>query len=110
MEPMQTLIDQMVSYISSQTNKLDDCRLQLFLQWLKSHSSAVRNAEQALVEIRPENPVQIGSLRNSLKTWLESFPVVGLLWEYQLIITEIRWWRALDEPSLAKILKEADED
>jgi hypothetical protein len=53
--------------------------------------------------------VQIGSLRNSLKSWLESFPVAGLLWEYQLILTEIRWWRALDEPSLAKILKEADE-
>jgi hypothetical protein len=77
---------------------------------MRSHTSAVRNAEQALVEIRPENPVQIGSLRNSLKTWLESFPLAGLLWEYQLILTEIRWWCALDEPSLAQILKEADED
>jgi hypothetical protein len=109
-QQMEILIDTMVSYISFQADKLDDCRLQLFLKWLRSHSSAVRNAEQALVEIRPENQVQIGSLRNSLKTWFESFSVSGLLWEYQLILTEIRWWRALDEPSLAKILKEDDED
>lgn len=110
MEPMQTLIDQMISYISFQTDKLDDCRFQLFMKWLKSHSSAVRNAEQVLIEFRPQDLEPVGSLRNSLKTWFESLPVSGLLWEYQLILTEIRWWGALDEPALVRILKENDED
>jgi len=98
---MQTLIDQMALYISLQTTRLDKCRLDMFLKWLKSHSSAVRNTKQG-----PVGAELHSSLTNSLKTWFESLPVPGLLWEYQLILTEIRWWRTLDERSLARIMNE----
>lgn len=110
MQDIQSVINQMVSYVSVQAAKLDEIRLQMFLKWLKSHSSAVRNAEQILIEVDARNKEHINDhLKNGLKIWFESLPAVGLLWEYQLILTEIHWWRALDERSLARILKADDE-
>ena len=101
---MEILIDTMVSYITSQAAKLDDLRLQLFLRWLKSHSSAVRNGEPNPVEVQSENNDNRRScLEKSLKLWLKALPLSGLIWEYQLVLTEIRWWRDLDETRLTKI-------
>lgn len=106
MQDIQSVIDQMVLYVSVQAAKLDEIRLQMFLKWLQSHSSAVRNAEQNLIEVDVLNIKRINDpLKNSLKIWFSSLPVAGLLWEYQLILTEIHWWRALDERSLARVLR-----
>ena len=106
----QMLIDQMVTDISMQTNMLDACRLRLFLRWLKSHSSAVRKTEGTLVEARaPDKPRACEALKATLKLWFESLPESGWIWEYQLILTEISWWRFLDEQSLIRILKDGEE-
>jgi len=48
-------------------------------------------------------------LKNALKMSFESLPESGWLWEYQLILTEINWWRFLDEQSLIRILKDGEE-
>ena len=107
----QMFIDQMVSYISLQTYRLDDCRIQMFLRWLKSHSSAVRNAESNFVRAELSSQASIhDGLKDALQTWFESLSFSGLIWEYELILTEIRWWRGLDERSLASILSEDYED
>ena len=101
---MEILIDTMVSYITSQAARLDDLRLQLFLRWLKSHSSAVRNGESNPVEVQSQNKEnRRGCLQKSLKLWLKALPLSGLIWEYQLVLAEIRWWRDLDETRLTKI-------
>ncbi len=109
-ETSRKLIDQMVTDISLQTNQLDACRLRLFLRWLKSHSSEVRKTEGTLVEARaPNKPRACERLKDALKLWFESLPESGWLWEYQLILTEINWWRFLDEQSLVRILKDDEE-
>ena len=106
----QMLIDQMVTDISQQTNQLDACRFRLFLRWLKSHSSEVRKTQGTLVEARaPDKPHACEFLKDALKMWFESLPESGWIWEYQLILTEINWWRFLDEQSLVRILKDDKE-
>lgn len=110
MEPMQNLIDQMVMYISFQAARLDEFRLQMFLKWLKSHNSAVRNLGRIYLETEHPAGDNNSCMQNSLKSWFESLPLSGLIWEYRLILTEIRWWRTLDERSLDRILKEDTED
>jgi hypothetical protein len=110
MQDMRSVIDQMVLYILAQVARLDQVRFQMFLKWLKSHSYQVRNAEQDPIDVEARNKEHIDDhLKNSLKIWFESLPVLGLLWEYQLILTEIRWWCSLDERSLGRILKSDDE-
>ena len=106
MNDMQVLIEQMVSDISSQAVRLDEVRLQKFLEWLKSHSSKVKTSNQARIEvvIRGEGRLD-DRLRNDLKGWFESLPIPGLLWEYHLLLNEITWWRDLDPCSLTRILK-----
>ena len=111
MQDIQSLIDQMVSYISAQAARLDRVRLHMFLKWLNSHSSTVRNADQHPIDLKLQNSQGInGPLKNGLQIWFESLPFVGLLWEYQLILTEIHWWCALDDRSLLRILIADDED
>ena len=107
MDPLQILIDQLASYVCSQAARLDELRLEMFMMWLKSHSSAVRNATSAdpnhtRIQVKKETC----GLKDSLKLWFKVLPVSGLIWEYRLILTEISWWHALDERSLARILKE----
>ncbi len=105
------MIDQMVLCILAQAARLDQVRFQMFLKWLRSHSYQVRNPEQDPIDVEARNKEHIDRhLKNSLKTWFESLPVLGLLWEYQLILTEIRWWRSLDERSLGRILKADNEE
>jgi hypothetical protein len=106
MEPMQTLIDQMAFYICLQAAKLDKLRLQMFMSWLRSHSSIVRNTECARLETEIQYKDETGGLKDGLKLWFKGLSVSGLIWEYRLILTEIRWWRELDEVRLAKIVLE----
>lgn len=105
------LIDQMVSYVFCRAIRLDEHRLRKFLEWLKSHSSAIRNAEHKRSEVESWKKENINNyLKNSLKIWFESLPIPGLLWEYHLILGEINWWRDLDEQSLVRILQADDRD
>lgn len=107
---MQILIDQMVTHISFQAAQLDEFRLQMFLKWLKSHNSTVRNMRRSCLKVEPPTKDNNSCLKTSLKSWFESLPLSGLIWEFQLILTEIRWWRTLDDRSLDRILKEDAED
>ena len=101
MNDMQVLIEQMVSDISSQAVRLDEVRLQKFLEWLKSHSSKVKTVEQVHVEVAVHGEGSMDDrLKNGLKGWLESLPMQGLLWEYHLLLNEIAWWRDLDPRTL----------
>ncbi len=97
MNDMQVLIEQMVSDISSQAARLDEVRLQKFLEWLKSHSSKVKTVEQVHIEVAVHGEGRIDDrLKYDLKRWFESLPMPGLLWEYHLLLNEIAWWRDLD--------------
>ena len=112
MNDMQVLIEQMVSDISSQATRLDEVRLQKFLEWLKSHSSKVKTVEQVHIEVavhHGEGSVD-DRLKNGLKGWLESLPMPGLLWEYHLLLNEIAWWRDLDPRTLVRILRSEGSD
>ena len=97
MNDMQVLIEQMVSDISSQAARLDEVRLQKFLEWLKAHSSKVKTVEQVHIEVAVHGEGRIDDrLKYDLKRWFESLPMPGLLWEYHLLLNEIAWWRDLD--------------
>ena len=111
MNDVQVLIEQMVSDISSQAARLDEVRLQKFLEWLKSHSSKVKTVEQVYVEVAVHGEGSIDDrLKNILMGWLESLPMQGLLWEYHLLLNEIAWWRELDPHTLARILRSEGND
>ena len=111
MNDMQVLIEQMVSDISSQAARLDEVRLQKFLQWLKSHSTKVKTMEQVLVEVAVHGEGSMNDrLKNDLKRWFESLPMQGLLWEYHLLLNEIAWWRDLDPRTLTRILRSEGSD
>jgi hypothetical protein len=36
--------------------------------------------------------------------WFSRLPAEGLDWEYHLILSEIAWWRDLDESTLAEFM------
>lgn len=114
MENIHILIEQIVSDISMQAARLDDVRQQMFLEWLMSHSSAMKTVvcsdRQARARGHLDGAVHgpdrdAERLGSGLKAWFGSLPVQGLLWEYYLILDEIAWWRDLDRASLARILK-----
>lgn len=106
MNDMHVLIEQMVSDISSQAVRLDEVRLQKFLEWLKSHSSRVKTVEQVHIEVAVHGEGSIDDrLKNGLKGWLESLSMQGSLWEYHLLLNEITWWRELDPRTLVRILR-----
>ena len=111
MNDMQVLIEQMVSDISSQAARLDEVRLQKFLEWLKSHSSKVKTEEQVHIEVAVHGEGSIDDrLKNGLKRWFESLPMQGLLWEYHLLLNEIAWWHDLDPRTLTRILRSEGND
>ena len=111
MNDMQVLIEQMVSDISSQAARLDEVRLQKFLEWLKSHSSKVKTVTQVPIEVGVHGEGSIDNrLKNGLRIWFESLPMQGLLWEYHLLLNEIAWWRDLDPRTLTRILRSEGSD
>ena len=114
MNDLQSLIDQMATDISSQAVRLDDLRLPRFLAWLGAHSFKVNIATDANDSIENQVPLDVAldqeatieeRLKLNLKTWFESLPLHGLLWEYHLILDEIAWWRDLDPHRLNMILR-----
>jgi hypothetical protein len=98
MEQMNDLIEQMVKDISGQTQGLDPVRLGLFLGWLCAHSAQVK-----AIPLQQEGID--GQLEPALRSWFESLPAQGLLWEYRLILDEITWWRNLDGRRLDMLQK-----
>lgn len=95
MSDVDVLIEQMVSDLSTQVFQLEDRRLQLFLNWLMAHGSEMK-ISLGTFEPGPGDADMQERFRSALKTWLQSLPAQGLLWEYQTITGEIRWWRDLD--------------
>ncbi len=80
------------------TDLLKPDRRQFFMNWLHSHSGqAIFNGNSALK-----------CARNSLAEWFKSFPESRAIQEYELIISEIGWWRNLTEEAMSKILNEAE--
>jgi len=114
MNGLNILIEQMAADISSQALRLDDVRLKLFLDWLNAHSSKVKAATDSEAQSLQLDQADIASIREekmkdrlkaALKTWFESLPLQGMLWEYHLILDEIAWWRGLDARRLTMILR-----
>ena len=101
MNDLDVLIEQMVSDLSTQAFQLENHRLRLFLNWLMDHSSEMKGS---LGAFEPDADMQ-ERFRSALKTWLLSLPAQGLLWEYQTMTGEIRWWRDLDPFRLKMITK-----
>ena len=109
MDNSHALIDQMVTDISTQAAQLENVRLQLFLAWLKSHSSKMKAEYEIQIEIQVEGNID-DHFKNGLKAWFTSLPIQGLLWEYNLLLGEIAWWRDVDPRTLARILKSEGRD
>lgn len=108
MSDVDVLIEQMVLDIGTQAWRLDDLRLRMFLNWLMAHNSELKISLGNALDADPAllRSVEMQErFQSALKTWLESLPVQGLLWEYQTITGEIRWWRDLDPFRLKMITK-----
>jgi hypothetical protein len=108
MNDMNVLIEQMVLDIGTQVFQLDDLRLRMFLNWLSAHSGRLKALTGNVLNL--DNAVLRGAdmqeqFQSALKTWLESLPAQGMLWEYRTISVEIVWWRNLDPVRLKMIVE-----
>jgi len=108
MNELNVLIEQMVAEISTQAFQLENRRLRLFLNWLMDHSCEMKVSLGAFEPGSRDTDIQ-ERFRSALKTWLQSLPSQGLLWEYQTITGEIGWWRDLD-PSRWKLILKTEEE
>lgn len=106
MSELNVLIEQMVSDLSTQAFQLEDRRLRLFMNWLMDHSSDMK-ASLGAIDTGLKDADMQERFRSALKTWLQSLPAQGLLWEYQTITGEIRWWRDLN-PSRWKMITKTE--
>jgi len=108
MSELNVLIDQMVLDIGTHVFQLDDPRLRMFLNWLAAHSGSMkvlaRNVFDMDIAVLRGSDMQEG-FKSALKTWLESLPAQGMLWEYRTISFEIAWWRNLDTVRLKMIME-----
>ena len=108
MSELNVLIDQMVLDIGTQVFQLDDQRLRMFLNWLAAHSGSMKvltgNVLDLDIAVLRGTDLQEG-FKSALKTWLESLPAQGMLWEYRTISFEIAWWRNLDPVRLKMIVE-----
>ncbi|MBN8579250.1 MAG: hypothetical protein J0L96_01170 [Anaerolineae bacterium] len=104
MSEMDVLIEQMVLDITTQAFMLEDQRLRLFLNWLMDHSSEMKGSLGTFEPGSGDADMQ-ERFRSALKTWLLSLPALGLLWEYQTMTGEIRWWCDLDPFRLKMVTK-----
>ena len=108
MSELNVLIEQMVLDIGTQVFQLDDLRLRMFLNWLAAHSGRLKALTGNVLDM--DIAVLRGSdmqeqFKSALKTWLESLPAQGMLWEYRTISFEIAWWRNLDPVRLKMIVE-----
>jgi hypothetical protein len=108
MSELNVLIDQMVLDIGTHVFQLDDLRLRMFLNWLAAHSGSMKvltgNVLDMDIAVLRGSDMQEG-FKSALKTWLESLPAQGMLWEYRTISFEIAWWRNLDPVRLKMIVE-----
>lgn len=108
MSELNVLIEQMVLDIVIQAYQLDDLRLRMFLNWLAAHSGSMKvlagNVFDMDIAMLRGTDLQEG-FKSALKTWLESLPAQGMLWEYRTISFEIAWWRNLDPVRLKMIVE-----
>ena len=108
MSELNVLIDQMVLDIGTHVFQLDDPRLRMFLNWLAAHSGSMKvlagNVLDMDIAVLRGTDLQEG-FKSALKTWLESLPAQGMLWEYRTISFEVAWWRNLDPVRLQKIVE-----
>ena len=108
MSELNVLIDQMVLDIGTQVFQLDDQRLRMFLNWLAAHSGRMKvlagNVFDMDIAVLRGTDLQEG-FKSALKTWLESMPAQGMLWEYRTISFEIAWWRNLNPVRLKMIME-----
>lgn len=108
MSELNVLIDQMVLDIGTHVFQLDDPRLRMFLNWLAAHSGSMKvlagNVLDMDIAVLRGSDMQEG-FKSALKTWLESLPAQGMLWEYRTISFEIAWWRNLDPVRLKMIVE-----
>lgn len=108
MSELNVLIDQMVLDIGTHVFQLDDPRLRMFLNWLAAHSGSMKvlagNVLDMDIAVLRGTDLQEG-FKSALKTWLESLPAQGMLWEYRTISFEITWWRNLDPVRLKMIVE-----
>lgn len=105
MNELNALIEQMVMDISGQAFHLDDLRLQMFLNWMSAHSSKVKTAVQMDSSTFREAKAK-ERFKSTLKSWFESIPMQGVLWEFHIIMDEISWWRDLDPGRLVMMTDE----
>ncbi len=73
-------------------------RRQLFMNWLRMHSGQLVCNGNGTQE----------RIHNYLVEWFKALPESQALQEYELIISEIGWWRDLKEETLARILNEME--
>ena len=110
MSELNVLIEQMVLDIVTQAYQLDDLRLRMSLNWLAAHSGSMKvltgNIFDMDIAVLRGTDLQEG-FKSALKTWLESLPAQGMLWEYRTISFEIAWWRNLD-PVRLKMIAESE--
>jgi hypothetical protein len=104
MSDLDVLIEQMVSDLSTQAFQLEERHLRLFLNWLMDHSSEMKGSLGTFEPDLKGTDLQ-ERFRSALKSWLQSLPPQGLLWEYQTITGEIQWWRDLDPSRWKMIIK-----
>lgn len=108
MNELDVVIEQMVSEIWARVHQLDDPRLEMFLDWLTMHSVEMKKTFGNFLDmdhVALRGVVIEGQFRLALKSWLQSIPVQGLLWEYKAVVAEIDWWRDLDPLRLKMITK-----
>ena len=107
MSDLDILIEQMVLDIWAQAYQLDDQRLGMFLDWLITHSFEMKRSLGNNIDTDPvalRGLVMQACIQSALKSWLQSLPGQGVLWEYKTVLAEIIWWRDLDPVSLKMIL------
>jgi hypothetical protein len=83
----------MVADLCGQAHALEEIRLRNFLDWLQAHH-------------RTPEPLQAQNLNAYLEAWFASLSPAGMVWEVQLLLTEIAWWQNLSQERLCRILKD----
>lgn len=83
-------IPEMVADIAARLPALDGNRRQMLFRWLQAHHVGTQITD--------------ASLTCRLTEWFSRVPPEGRDWEYRLILSEITWWRDLDEPALAEFM------
>jgi len=96
---MQISVSQLAAYIITQVTSLETIRCKLFLNWLYAHNSHKVYDEES----------DLKCIQAALINWFESLLERDIR-EFNLVIGEVRWWRNLDDESLANILVEDEKE